>query len=186
MFDAWRKALPYIKPLLPESAPVDLHLSADDSPVIRNLNNGLLVMYLVDKGDRYEYVQGRDLRESGAELQALDLIATQNLREYTRGRMRLQSRRNVNIVLLDGNLESSTLVLDEVWDGWTNLAPNGFVVAVPARDALAFSDARCAAGVTLLRDIVSRVTAAGDHLISTSLYRRCGTEWVTEGDAKSS
>jgi uncharacterized protein YtpQ (UPF0354 family) len=155
-----------------------MHLSQDDAPVVRDLKNGLLVMYLVDKADRFEYVQGRHLREAGVDRASLDLIAMENLRRFARGRLRLQSAENTRAVFLDGNFEASILLLDDVWDGWTYLTPNGVIVAVPARDILVFADARCDAGIADLRKLVARVTAGGDHLIATSLYRREGVEWV--------
>jgi hypothetical protein len=55
---------------------------------------------------------------------------------------------------------------------------HGFVVAVPARDVLAFTDAKSAAGIAELRGLVDRLFPGGDHLISPDLYKRDAGRWL--------
>ena len=57
------RALAYLKPALPGDEPdeADIVLSREHSPVLTNLNNGLLVAYLVDQVDHFRYVQQRHL-----------------------------------------------------------------------------------------------------------------------------
>ena len=88
---------------------------------------------------------------------------------------------DVHALLLDGHFEASLVLLDDLWDeALASYAPNGFIVALPARDVIAFCDAKSETGIAQLRDMVNRITAKGDHLVSQSLYQREGGAWHRE------
>jgi hypothetical protein len=75
-------------------------------------------------------------------------------------------------VLFGGNFEASLVLIDPLWDEHlAHLAPNGYVIAIPNRDILAFCDARCLAGIETLRGMIE-IAQGGDHPITTTLYRR--------------
>ena len=81
-------------------------------------------------------------------------------------------------MFMDGHFEASLMLLDDLWDeALASYAPNGFIVALPARDVLAFCDAKSDAGIAQLHDMVKRITAKGDHPISQNLYRRQSGTW---------
>ena len=61
-------ALPYIKAKLGDEGGSALALSENDSPVVRDLGNGLLVVYVVDSGQSFQYVQNRHLESVLKEL----------------------------------------------------------------------------------------------------------------------
>jgi hypothetical protein len=68
-----------------------------------------------------------------------------------------------------GDFEASAVLVDGLWNSaLAHLAPNGFVVAVPCRDILAFCDAENASGLQELRQIIGR-TQDGEHPISSLL-----------------
>ena len=74
------------------------------------------------------------------------------------------------------------LLLDEFWSSWYgHLAPNGFVVAFPARDMLAFGDSASPEALADLRALCLRVQGRADHPLSPELYRRTGTAWEPLG-----
>jgi hypothetical protein len=86
---------------------------------------------------------------------------------------------NIFALFLDGNFEASLLLLDDLWDqALSGYAPNGFVIAVPARDVLAFCDQASEEGVGELREVAARLFPGGDHLISPQLFSREGDRWV--------
>jgi uncharacterized protein YtpQ (UPF0354 family) len=172
------RAMPYIKPALGDDSDPAQTLSYDDSPVVRDLGNGLLVLYVVDAGQWFEFVQNRHLSAAGIGADDLHGAAMGNLLGFVSGRVRLQPHGNIFALFLDGNFEASLLLVDELWDkALAEHAPNGFVVAVPARDVLAFADAGSAQGVEELRGAVSQVFPGGDHLITPDLYRREAGCW---------
>src|SRR5262249_22782603 len=149
------------------------------SPVIRDLENGLLVLYVVDVGESLEFVQHRHLRAADIDADALHAMAMSNFRQSMEERTRMQPHGNIFALFLDGNFEASLILVDELWDeSLDEYAPNGFVVAIPARDMLAFTDAASASGIEELQGVVSRVWPDGDHLIASELYRRDAGRWV--------
>jgi len=178
--DWLRQARAYIKPRLDGGSSIDVSLSHDDSPVIRDLTDGLLVSYLVDEGESFSYVQNRDVAEAKMTDDVLHAIALSNLYELARHTLRIQPSGPVVAVMMEGNFEASVLLLDTVWD--TSLASHvrgEFIAAVPSRDVLAFGDSSSSSAVEELRAVIRRVHRPGaDHLISDRLYRRNLGRWV--------
>jgi len=179
------RALAYLKPALPDGEPdeADIVLSREHSPVLTNLNNGLLVAYLVDQVDHFRYVQQRHLDGAGLTQAALHQQGIANLRALLKQKdIKVQPYGNVFTILCGGNFEASAVLLDELWsNALAHLAPNGFVVAIPCRDILAFCDAGNASGLQELRHIIERVQH-GDHPISSVLYRRHAGAWKSYAD----
>ena len=172
-------ALPYIKAKLGDEGGSGLALSENDSPVVRDLGNGLLVVYVVDSGQSFQYVQNRHLSEAGMTHDALHATAMSNFLKFISERTRMQPHGNIFAMFLDGNFEASLLLVDQLWDqSLTQFVQAGFVTAVPARDVLAFADAHSSAGIAELRGLVARLFPNGDHLISQDLYRRESSQWV--------
>ena len=58
------RARPYVKADLTGETGPAVALSHDDSPVLRNLGNGLLVAYIVDAGQSFEYIQNSHLSKA--------------------------------------------------------------------------------------------------------------------------
>jgi uncharacterized protein YtpQ (UPF0354 family) len=171
--------MPYIKADLNSDSGPALVLGHDDSPVMRDLENGLLVLYVVDTGQAFEFVQNRHLSIAGIDADALHAASMGNFLAYTAERTRMQPHGSIFALFLDGNFEASLLLVDSLWDeSLAGYAPNGFIVAVPTRDVLAFADAASVVGIEELREVVFRVFSSGDHPISSDLYRRHSGRWV--------
>lgn len=175
--DFCRKAIAYLKvPALEEGDA--LALSEMDSPVLRELGNGLLVGYLVDEGQSFAYVQNRHLAEAGLNHMQLHEHGLDNLAQIAEEKLEVRQYGPVYSVFLDGNFEASLILLDALWSGeLAHLVKGDFAAAFPTRDVLAFCDASSCEGVAELLRIVSRV-AGGDHPLTTSLYCRRGSLWV--------
>ncbi|HEY3147367.1 MAG TPA: DUF1444 family protein [Dongiaceae bacterium] len=166
------RAVAYLKPSL-SNAEAEVVLSGDDEPIVTDLHNGLLVVYLVDQGKHFEYVNRRHLIASGLTEAELHQTALGNLAAIVEGRG-AQLRRGLDAaaLVLDGNFEASLILIDWLWeDSLAHLAPNGFVVAIPARDVIAFCDAESARGIAYLRQVVQRLEGASRPL-TPMLYRR--------------
>ena len=171
-------AVAYLKPEIPRSDPAPaLALSGDDSPVLRAFATGLVTAYLIDEGDTFSYVQGRDLREAGLGEEELHRLAVANLAKLAEGKASVRESGPVWAVFLDGNFEASLMLVDDLWTHGLREYATDPVVAIPARDVLAFCDVESAAGVSELRAVVKRAWPLGDHLLSESLYRRVDGIW---------
>ncbi len=76
------------------------------------------------------------------------------------------------VVLFDGNFDASLILVDALWDrALADFAPNGFVAALPHKNALAFCDSRTPTGPQQLRRFIEDAGIA-DHPITTTLYYR--------------
>jgi hypothetical protein len=168
------RAIAYLKADLTGEGGEAVSLVGDDEPILRSLGNGLLVAYLVDEGDYFSYVQRRHLDLAGLSESALHNKAVANLATLLEQReARLHDlAEGASAIIFDGNFEASLILVDFLWDEeLAHLAPNGFVVAIPARNTLAFCDAQSQAGLVELRHVIARVRD-GDHPLQPALYRR--------------
>ncbi len=173
-------ALPILKPLVTDGRGVAL--PGADSPVFANLGNGLLVGYLVDQGTCFHFVQERHLEAARLDRDRLHRHAVDNLAAKARASLAVRPYGNVFALLMDGNFESSLILLDALWDDTlAPLASGGFVAALPARDVLAVCDAASAAGVDELRRVVTR-SGGADHPLTPLLWRRRGAAWTPLDD----
>jgi uncharacterized protein YtpQ (UPF0354 family) len=178
MEDILSHVMPHIKAALP-LADGAIELGPDDSPVLHDLGNGLIVMYAADQGDHFEFVQNRHTEKARISPEGLHEAAVRNLSAFAEGQLRIAPHGNIFALFLDGNFEASVLLLDAVWEGpLAEYAPNGFIAAVAARDILAFADRRSRKGVKELREVVGRAFPGCDHPISDGLFRREAGRWV--------
>ena len=175
----WADSIAYLKAAVSDQEPVDMELSHEDSPVLRDLGNGLVVAYLVDEGEGFAYVQYRDLQAAGVSEIELHRAAIANLSDLAATHLKVQPYGQIFAVFMEGNFEASVLLLDDVWDrALKDYTPRGVVVACPARDVLAFGDAGSEEALSELRGVVRRLRdAGGDHLLTFSLYRRESGQW---------
>jgi len=173
-------AIAHLKIAIPKHGCDNLvHVPEQDAPVARSLGHDLLEMYVVDEGDRFNYVQERDLLDAQVTANQLREKALRNLGEVGQRKIKVRPYGALYTVLGGSNHEASMLLLDAFWDEWyKRLAPNGFVVAFPARDILSFADAGSAAGIDELRSLISRGVGKLDHPLSDRLYRRQDHEWI--------
>ncbi|MCE9635568.1 MAG: DUF1444 family protein [Planctomycetes bacterium] len=180
MNTTWKDALAYLKPEVPESdTALVMKLSEEDSPVLRNLGNGLLVSYVVDTGERFSYVQTRHLRAAGVTEDELHRAAIDNLYGLAEKHLRVQPYGDVFALFMEGSFEASVMLLDTVWDvSLAKYVRGEFLVAVPTRDVLAFGDASSPGVPERLRGVVDRVlTGEADHPVSNVLFRRRRGVW---------
>lgn len=159
--------------------PAAFSLDEDRSPVVDLLGNGLMVVYLVDEGDRFVYVQHRHPKSIQADPRGLMEFGLVNLTTLARSSLQVVQQGAFYGLVLDGHFEASLLLVDELWDkALAAMTPNGAVIAIPARDVLLFCDGANAQGIQQMRDAAGRVMQSGDHLLTDQLYRRADGSWI--------
>lgn len=177
-----REAIAHLKRALPaEPLPGEtvVELSLDDSPVMLDLGNGLLVAYLVDEGATYGYVQHRDLETAGLSEAELHAMGLKNLSALAERRLEVHPHGAIFAVLMGGTFEASMLLLDDLWEhSLSHYVSGDFLAAIPARDVLAFGDASSAPAVSELNAVVERLLNNGSAELATGLYRRAGGRWL--------
>ena len=170
--------VPLIKLRLPDTEPADLLLSADDSPILEPLIGDLLIAYAFDLPSRYTLVQGRHLADLQLSVTELRGLATDNLRRRLPDIMRHQYLHLPMFVFTaGGNLESSLLLLDDLWESQLSLVPGELVASVAARDCIAFTGSESPEGIAELRASIDRAQAGGDHVLTRHLFIRRDSSW---------
>ncbi len=150
-----------------------------DLPVLKDLGNGLCVVYLVDTDDSLLYVQNHHLAGSNLTPEGLHELGLHNLAERVSDKTRMQQHGAVYGLFADGLFEASLILLDNLWDETlAHLAPNGFIAALPSRDVLAVCDAASGQGIESLNSLAKRVFEGGDHVLAPVLYRRQNGRWL--------
>lgn len=170
--DLCRRAIAYLVSPGRKDRPA-VTLPTADAPVLTDLGNGLSVGYVVDQGEYFRYIQGRDLCEAGMTLVELHRNAVANLASMLNDRNALVCAcEDGFIVLFDSNFEASLILVDGLWDkALAHFAPNGFLAALPNKNVLAFCDMRTPKGAQQLRRIVES-SGSSDRPITTTLYYR--------------
>lgn len=175
------RAIAYLKAEAAENESPTPTLSGDEEPILRRFTAGLLIAYVLDRGDRFEFIQRRHLHEANLSEAALHQIGVANLLAFAAEHAEVRSYGDIFVVLAGGNFEASLLLADAFWTSWyATLAQGGFVAAVPARDILAFGDAGSPAAIRELQAVARRTnaTAGGpDHPLTNKLLHKTAAGW---------
>jgi uncharacterized protein YtpQ (UPF0354 family) len=173
------EAIAYIKGQVPGDDPaLRIKLDEENAPVLKRLEGGLLVAYVMDEGKQFAYVQGRHLRAAGIGVDQLHVRAVANLGKLTEGRVTIRQYGPIWVLFCGGNFEASLILLDEMWDALSTYHSGEPVIALPARDILCFCKSSSTAGIAELRAAIKRCWPRGDHLITDKLFGRRGRAWV--------
>ena len=128
-------------------------------PSTRATLGHFLAIYRMDAGETWQYVNETDREQSGLTRDGLHRKAMQNLTALVKRPGLLRQIENPPYMgfLLDGENESSLVLVDDVWKSvLRNDCPNGAVVVIPARDVCAFCDADSPEGIIALREIAAK------------------------------
>jgi hypothetical protein len=104
------EAIAYIKGQVPgdDLAPT-MKLDEANAPVLKSLDGGLLVAYVMDEGNRFSYVQGRHLRTAGIDADQLHARAVTNLGKLAEGRVIIRQNGPIRALFCGGNFEASLI-----------------------------------------------------------------------------
>lgn len=128
-------------------------------PVARATLGHFVVIYRMDQGDSWVYVNESAREASGLTRDGLHRKALQNLTAIVKrpGLLRQVDNPPYLGFLLDGEHESSLVLIDDLWKAvLRDDCPNGAVVAIPARDLCMFCDADSPEGISALREMAAK------------------------------
>lgn len=175
--DYCQRAVAYLK-VASSNTGAGVQLPLEQGMVLRHLEDGLYVAYLVDEGDQFSYVQGYHLQQAGLAPDTLHVSALNNLVALANKDLSVQQYGPVFGAFIGGHFEASLILLDGIWESsLADLLPNGVVATFPARDVLAFCDAGSPDGIEELKRMPSRLPKDASHLLTPQLYQRKGREW---------
>jgi hypothetical protein len=176
--------LPVLVPTDATSARDGLPELAGEAPPTGPFVPRIRIEYFAHQARR---VSRQDMVDVGLTEASLHEAAIANLRSRAAATMRVKPYGSIVAVFMDGEHETSLLLLDElseIWRascGWREIA-----AAIPARDVLAIGDATERSALRELRAVVERTWPGGDHLLlQTLVVRRRGAWQILDGSAES-
>ncbi|MDJ0711782.1 MAG: DUF1444 family protein [Woeseiaceae bacterium] len=178
------EAIAYLKTEVPEDDAGETILVRDDEfPAHSSLGNGLTCFYLLDRGERFEYVMSGQLQEHAETIESLHGQAVANLASLAESNLVVRSYQDIFVALVGGNFEASLLLVDDLWDEtYSHVVKNDFVAVIPQRDILAFCDSESEVGKAQLVETIARIWPSEDHPLSDKLYRRVDRQWEVYSD----
>lgn len=192
-----KHALPYLRHY--SSAPKWLDPNSDiriaigdnekqkqEGPVWKGVHSGFMVSFVNDDGVNLRGINIPTLTRLGMTYNELYRIALKNLDTHVYEKVKpgiqiVQSKdKHYHRMMLDGNFDSSLLLLDKVWNhlDLRKLSPNGTVVAIPDRGTLLFCDAAKTNIIKIMHDEAKMVFAASESKITERLFIRRHHRWT--------
>ena len=155
-------------------------LSESDSPVFQTLAKGLGIFYAIDKGNRYQLLQNRNLSDS-VTLEDLRNAASKNMTAEVWEKTEINGDpANIMMLTNGGNFEAAMLLVDDMWENLEQVFNDEVCVAIPARDLLFIAGKNNPAGRESLRAIVRKFfdERETEGLLVRHIYARENKQWV--------
>jgi uncharacterized protein YtpQ (UPF0354 family) len=174
---------PMIIPLIKRSVPPsddEIRLSGEQALISEHLVGDLHIFYVFDLPSLFWFVSQGERESLGLNASDLRTLSVRNLVKR-RGRPEIRQSDTGAMLILDGDLEASLLLVDHLWAQLAPQLPGDLIAAVPSRDVLAVSGTGVTGGVALLRRAVERVWADPSTnpklLLTRSLLVRQEDSW---------
>jgi uncharacterized protein YtpQ (UPF0354 family) len=172
--------VPLVKQAIPENDPASVfELTPDDTPIAESLLPGLCLLFAFDRPDSYEIVLERNVRELGISVSELRNLAIRNLRRRLPAIER-HGDHPAYMLTAGGNLESSLLLLPDLWEQQASWVPGELVAAVPERDVILFTGADSPEGLEAICSSIQRLwsSAESHHLLTRELFAWRNHAWA--------
>ena len=140
---------------------------------------GMDIVYIYIEDGQHTHVRKNAVQQAGYTARDLYRTGLQNLWKKSVTHLKMHKNGPIRSITTDGHFEASLLLIGELWDKrLATLAENGFMVAIPSRNTLAFCDCKSEEGIQALKDLIKLTHENAEHLLTTSLYQRQDGKWA--------
>ncbi len=157
-----------------------IQLPERDEPIVEHLAGDLLVFYAFDLPGMFQLVARRHCAALGLDAGDLRALSVRNLVKR-RPKPQVKQTDRCVMLILDGDLEASLLLVDILWEQLAPQIPGDLIAAVPTREGLLVTGADVDGGVAVLNYAVSQAWESPRTnpklLLTRSLLIRQGTSW---------
>lgn len=157
-----------------------LDLPAGDLPVSQPFAGDLIVMYAEDLPEHYAFLSERKLAELGLDMEALHLLAIDNLAARVPP-IQLHGSAPRFMITAGGNVEATLLLHPTLWESLADHLPGAPVALAPARDLLFVTSTEWEDGRAFLKEMAGKEFEDKRHALSTSLFIRRNGAWTVDG-----
>jgi hypothetical protein len=141
-----------------------------------DLGGDISVVVVEDRKNTSRYVMSGEGKRFGLSDQDMMHVGRENLRRRV-ARLQIEEHGPVRTLSFEADYNAALLLLPEVWSAIPNL-PDGLVVAVPARDIVAFGDGADPEALATLRRIAR--TPSDGYPVTTYLLERVRGRWMVK------
>ncbi len=138
------------------------------------------VFYVLDWPNRTEFMSEDHLALMELSREELRALALQNLAMRVE-RVALKQVDDMVLVGFDGNYETSLLLLDSMWQRFSDESMGVVTAAAPARDVLIYTSSSSPESIATLQDIANRFAEEGGYAISSQLIEWVDGAWRVKG-----
>lgn len=138
------------------------------------------VFYVLDWPNRTEFMSEDHLALMELSREELRPLALQNLAMRVE-RVALKQIDDMVLVGFDGNYETSLLLLDSMWQRFSDESMGVVTAAAPARDVLIYTSSSSPESIATLQDIANRFAEEGGYAISSQLIEWVDGAWRVKG-----
>lgn len=175
--------VPLVKAVIADdSSSTVVELAAEEAPISIAFVAELMVMYAIDYPDRFEFINGRHLRENNLTQVQLHELALRNLPERTPP-IEMHGRSPCFMVTAGGNMEATLLLHDSLWEQLAEYIPGDPMAVVPARDLLCVSGTGWDGALEFLTSVASKELEDARYVLSKCVLVRRGGKWQTYAPA---
>lgn len=136
-----------------DTAPLRAFTSEGDSVVARSFNEAYTISYVVEEAGALAFVRWRDVE---SDIDRLHAVALANLRTRAAAALRLAPRDGHLDIVLDGKVDASLVLLEELWDGDGLVAravASPIVAAIESSESISVASASSPDGLRHLRSL---------------------------------
>ncbi len=145
--------------------------------VVKNICADLNCFYIYDNELGFEIIQEEELDKLKISKEELHEIALSNYRKLISKKLKAQSNSEAFWFILDGNLEASLILVDEIWDQIEEQVKEDIVVCVPSRDVIIATGKSKTKVIEDFSEKAKEILLNGDHTLSKNWFVRENKEW---------
>lgn len=163
------KIYPWIKVTFDDTIPAQLHLKGEDELILKEWLGDLMIFYVFDMGDAFQFIHQRDLPEQLTREQ-LHQIAVENLSRDIEYKLHDTNFGGYGLIA-GGNHEAGSICLPDIWDWLADHLNDDLIVAVPATDLVMMAPANDTDTIDNLKIFVHQTFQNGEKLLTRNIFK---------------
>ncbi|RYE20237.1 MAG: DUF1444 family protein [Sphingobacteriales bacterium] len=145
--------------------------------VFLNICEDLNCLYVIDDQSGFVIIQMSQLDEWGINQAELHQIALENFRSLITTKLTARGDTNGIMFTIDGNLEASLVLIDEIWEQLEDQIGEPVVISVPSRDVIVATGKSNREMILNFTENSKNILETGSYPLSENWFIREGGKW---------
>lgn len=176
------KIYPWVKAFVDNTdnpkALLQIDLPDENFPIWRTWLGDLAIFYVADMGDRFEIILKNHLPKN-ISVEQLHQLAIENLSRDIEYKLN-ETNFGAYGLIADGNHETSSICLPEIWDWIAGILNDNLIVAIPTKSLIMMAPETNIDKVSNLKIVVHKIFKEGEHLLTRNIFKfeRDSKKWI--------